>query len=324
MTQRENFMAMVRGEKPEFIPNTWEMYNISRCYILMDQPLETGLDPFGVRWIKEPEGMVTDPNGENLLDDIADWKEQVKFPDPDKLPFKELAEEELAVFNPDKITNIYDSVGLFERMTSLMGFENTLCALLEDPESCDEFFAAVADYKIACYNHIIDAYHPDIICYFDDICTQRGPFMSPDTYRELIKPHHKRIIDAVHARGVLFMQHMCGLVEPIIDDLVEIGVDIWNSAQKFNDLPGIMKKYHGKLIVEGGWDYQGPCSMEGATNEILIEELNRCRNEYGECGNYILCPAILTKKGNIMIVGDTIGDSRKQFVFDKWNEINKF
>lgn len=321
MTQKENFYEMINGGKPEFLPNTRELYNISRCYVLMDQPLQTGLDPFGVAWIQEPEGMVTDPTAKRMLDDISDWKNVVKIPDPDTLPFEKMAAEELPRFSPDKPVNIYDSVGLFERLTALMGFEDGMCAMLEDPEACDEFFSAIADYKIACYNRIIDAYNPDIICYFDDICTQRGPFVSPDTYRSLIKPHHKRIIDAVHARGVLFMQHMCGFVEPILEDLVEIGIDIWNSAQRINDLSAILEKYAGRLVVEGGWDNQAPCSWEDATEELLDAELIRCREEYGKHANYIICPTIITRQGNVMVIGDAIGDPRRQYVINKWHEL---
>lgn len=323
MTQKENFYAMVNGGKPEYVPNTREMYNVSRCYVLMDQPLESGLDPFGVAWIQEPEGMVTDPNAPRILEDIADWKEVVKIPDPNSLDFAAMAAQELPNFDPDKPVNIYDSVGLFERLTALMGFEDGMCAMLEDPESCEEFFSAVADYKIACYERIIDAYHPDIICYFDDICTQRGPFVSPECYRELIKPHHKRIVDAVHARGVLFMQHMCGLIEPILEDLVEIGIDIWNSAQTINDLPGIMEKYAGRLIVEGGWNNQAPCSWADSTEELLNAELKRCREVYCKHGNFILTPTIITRQGNVMVIGDRIGDSRRQYVINKWHEMWK-
>jgi len=184
-----------------------------------------------------------------------------------------------------------------------MGFEEGMCAMIEDPDECDAFFEAIADYKIACFNRIIDAYHPDVICYFDDICTQRGPFVSPATYRELIKPHHKRIIDAVHARGVLFEQHMCGFVEPILDDLVEIGVDIWCSAQMLNDIAAITEKYAGRLIVEGGWNFQAPCSFEDSTEQLLNAEMLRCRDEYGRHGNFIITPAIISRQGNIMIIG---------------------
>lgn len=323
MTQRENFLKMIHGEKPEFIPNVWELYNISRCYTLMSQPLETGYDVFGVHWLKEPEGMLPDPYAGHMLEDIADWKEVIKIPDPDSIPFKEQAAKELPGFSKDKVTVIYDSVGLFERLIAFMGFENGLCAMIEDPEACYEFFGAIADFKIACYERIIEEYHPDVLCYFDDMCTQNGPFIAPDVYRELIKPHHKRIIDSIHAKGVLFMQHMCGFVEPLLDDLVEMGIDIWNHAQPFNDLPAIMERYKGKLIVEGGWDNQSPCSQPEATEEMLEKELKRCREEYGKTGNFIVLPAILTKQGNVMAVGDLIGDSRKQFVFDKWNEMNK-
>ena len=38
-------------------------------------------------------------------------------------------------------------------------------------------------------------FKPDIITHYDDVCTERGPFMSFDAYREMIKPFHKQMDD---------------------------------------------------------------------------------------------------------------------------------
>ncbi len=320
MNQRENFFAMIEGKKPEFIPNTMEVYKM--CVLansLTDMPVQGGLDPMGVNWIVTKEGAIPEPN-KFMFDDIADWKEYVHFPDLDTLGIEEIIKLEITDMKRDEVViNVFSACGLFERLAAFMGFENALCSLVEDPESCQEFFEAFADYKIACHNRFIDGYQPDVLTYFDDLATANGLFMSPKVYREIIKPSHQRIIDAVTSRGVIFAQHTCGKCEEIVGDYVEMGAKIWHSAQPMNDLEGILEKYQGQLIVEGGWDSSGPASYVGASLEELIEEAKRCARVYGQKGNFILMPTLLNENGNSLIVGDP----RLGPMLEAFNEVNK-
>lgn len=321
MNQRENFFAMLNGEKPEFIPNMMEVYKL--CVMgtsLTDSPIMGGVDPFGVNWVARSEGAIPEPN-KFMFEDIADWKKYVNFPDVDSLGIDEAAQIEMTDCNrEEQVVNIFSGCGLFDRLATLMGYENALCSLVEDPESCQEFFEALANYKIASYNRLIDAYQPDVLIYCDDLATANGLFMSPKVYREVIKPAHRRIIEAVISRGVIFSQHTCGRCEEIIEDYVEMGVRMWNSAQIMNDLEGIMEKYKNHLIVEGGWDSSGPASYMGASTEQVIEEAQRCAKQYGHYGTFILMPTLMNENGNALFVGDPrIGPMLKV-----WNTINKF
>ena len=93
------------------------------------------------------------------------------------------------------LTRINDLFGPWERMFSVMEFQEALCALVEEPEACYDFFGAIADHKIRLYEYIIRYYQPDILCMHDDYGHGKGMFMSPETWRALIKPHLQRIID---------------------------------------------------------------------------------------------------------------------------------
>ncbi|MBI4857425.1 MAG: uroporphyrinogen-III decarboxylase [Acetobacterium woodii] len=323
MNQRENFFAMIEGKKPEFIPNSMEVYKsciAGTC--ITDSPLMGGVDSFGVNWVATKEGAMPEPN-KFLFDEIADWKEHVHFADLDSLGIEAAAAKEMEDFNQNNrnelVVNVFSACGLFERMAAFMGFENALCSLVEDPDSCREFFEALADYRIACHNRFIDAYQPDVLTYFDDLATANGLFMSPKVYREVIKPSHQRIVEAVTSRGVIFSQHTCGKCEEIVGDYVEMGARIWHSAQSMNDLEGIQEKYNDRLIIEGGWDSSGPASYIGASTEDLIEEAKRCANVYGQKGNFILMPTLLNENGNSLFVGDP----RLEPMLKAFNEINK-
>lgn len=320
MNQRENALEMINWGKPEYVPNTFDAYHIVLLATgITDQPWRGGVDPFGVNWIATPEGAIPEPN-KFLFDDIADWKNFVKFPDVDKFDFTQVANIELGhADRNEKVMCMFNACGLFERLVAFMGFENALCALVEDPDSCKEFFDAFSDYKVATIGKAMDVYKPDIVMYYDDIATARGLFMSPQTYREVIKPYHRKISEYVVSRGCIFEQHTCGKCEEVLEDFVEIGAKIWNPAQICNNIPEIQKKFKGRLIVNGGWDSQGSCALPGADAEALMAEARRCMNDYGKNGGYMIYPLIVNENGLAYVVGD----ERLPALTEEWYKINK-
>lgn len=295
MTQRENFQLLLDGKTPEFRPIYYDLYKT--CGLIdseINHPRQKGPDAFGVEWMITPEGAIPVP-GRYMFEDIADWKDHVRFPDLSEYDFRSIAEADLAgTGRNDKVINVNFAVGLYQRIVSFMGFENTLCAFLDDPEACDEFFGEMADFDIACIRKMIDAYQPDVVTYFDDFAASRSLFMSPQVYRKLIKPHQARIIRAITEKGVIAAEHLCGKCGDVLDDLVEMGVSIWSSAQIMNDLPALEKKYKGQLIIEGGWNSSGPAGYPDASIEDILREADRCLAEYGNEYNYILFPIIVT------------------------------
>ena len=258
MTPKENFYAMINGGEPEYAPCFTVDFNAS---VLItnnaDQPWQGGVDPFGVTWSMTHEGPIPKP-GDFMFTEISDWEKYVKFPDVDSLGLEQMAAIERQNMDPNKPTVMMSVCGIFERMAAFMGFENTLIALAEDPEECMRFAEAFANDKIAVIERGIDLVHPDMVALFDDVATARGLFMSPECWRRVIKPFDKKIADAVRAKGIIFCMHTCGKCEDIVDDYVEIGAQWWNSAQPMNDLKKIMEKHAGRLVVDGGWDSEGP------------------------------------------------------------------
>lgn len=320
LTPRENGLNIINWGKPEYVPMTSELYHYCRqATNMIDQPLTGGVDPFGVYWVDTPEGSIPEPD-KFMFDDIEDWRKYVVIPDPDKIDFKQCAQIDLEhADRSSKLINVNSTTGLFERLTSLMGFENALCALLENPEECRAIFSALADYKVKCMEHIIEEYKPDVITYFDDLATARGMFMSPDTYRSIIKPYHKKIVDSVNSKGVIFAQHCCGRCEDILQDFVDIGAKIWSSAQIINDIKKIKEDFKGRLVIEGGWDTSGPCSYIGGTVEMAIAEAKRAISEYGPNGGYIMQPILLNERGNSL----RVGDPRLTEIIRIWPEISR-
>jgi hypothetical protein len=258
-----------------------------------------GYDLWGVRWIIENSGNaprepfpVTDPP---LLEDITKWKETIKIPDVYAQDWEGGAKRELANYDGTKVLYYFDTEGLFNRLTDLMGMENALCALIEEPEACYKFFSAAADYKIKIIECAAKYLKPDVFSYMDDMASANALLMSPNTYRKLIKPHHERIIKAIRSHGMIAEQHTCGRCEEIIDDFVEIGAQVWHPAQAVNDVAGIQKRYAGKLVIAGGADSQGACFQETGTFEEGVKEARRCIDTYAPLRGYLMHPPMFGK-----------------------------
>ncbi len=306
LNERENFFALMDGH-PEYAPEYTSVYHVcAGICAAVDKPGKNtnGYDSYGCRWKAEAEGMIPAP-GEYLFEDISEWKDKMTFMDVDTIDAGFFRDVELKnVDRSKKVINVMWGTGIFDRIIACMGFENALMAMVEDPDECYDFFGAVADHKIKTLKKIIEAYSPDVITYCDDYANARSLFMSPACYRELIKPHQKRILEAMKDSGVIVCQHTCGKCEDIVPDYVDMGVKIWNSAQHMNDLPAIQKTYGSKLIVEGGFNGSGPAAMIDAQMPEILEETQRCIDEYVPYKNFILFACLMNERGNGSAVGD--------------------
>jgi uroporphyrinogen-III decarboxylase len=123
-----------------------------------------------------------------------------------------------------------------------------------------------------------------------DFGTQRGPFISPDAYRSLYKPFHKRVNDWVHenTRWKTFI-HSCGGVEPLIADFVDAGFDILNPVQCSAEGmgPAHLKQTYGSELTfwGGGVDTQKTLPF-GTPNEVRREVRERVE-VFGKGGGFV-------------------------------------
>ncbi len=250
-----------------------------------------GTDWFGCAWeYMEAAGAPAPDCSQHVLEDICNWREVVTFPDLDAWDWQRAAELD-GLDEVDRDANVVDVVvliGLWERLHVLMGFEEALCALLEEPEEVEAFFDALVAHKIKLIDKLAEHYRPDAITFHDDWGTQTGPFFSPETWRTLIKPRQKKIIDAAHAHGIAFIQHSCGKYDDIIPDLPEIGVDVLQ-CMDINDIGAALEKTDNAmsyLVSVHSQEFFADDSAGVLTPEAVREKVRREFREWGATGHY--------------------------------------
>jgi len=123
-----------------------------------------------------------------------------------------------------------------------------------------------------------------------DFGTQSGPFISPDMYREIYKPFHKRINDWIHKNtSWKTFYHSCGSIVAFLDDFVEAGVDILNPVQtsaKDMDPKMLKERYGDKLVFWGGGVDTQRTLPFGSPEEVRRQVSERCRI-FGKGGGYV-------------------------------------
>lgn len=291
LSGRENLLNMYHHKPTEYVPSTFLDQKGFGVFDPLEKgdPANGGYDGFGVRWIcpRSAGGAPIPAPNEYVLTDITKWKEQIRFPDLEAVDWEGNAKRDTAPFDRSKLVFDYSNGnGVFERLTAFMGMEEALIAMMEEPEAVNDLFTALTDFKIAYAKKVAKYYKPDTFTYFDDVATARGLFMSPETFRTLIKPHHKRLYTALKELGIMPVYHLCGKGEELIEDIIDAGAVGWSSIQPMNDIVGLLKKYGHKLSLIGGYDTSGRPGYVDQDPQIYYDEVRRCIAEYGPYQGY--------------------------------------
>lgn len=188
--------------------------------------------------------------------------------------------------------------GVLEMCEHFMrGFDKFLIDLAENSKLAEAMMDKCMDLALEMNRVLLDeaGEYLDLVQVGDDLGHQNGLIMSPPMYRRLIKPRHNRIYQDIHKRAphVKILFHSCGAIEPVINDLIEVGVDILNPIQplaKGMDSEQLKQKYGSRLTFHGGIDLQHTMSSQG-TKSDLKAEIDRRLRALAPGGGYILAPA---------------------------------
>lgn len=229
--------------------------------------------------------------GEISLDEITHYP----WPDPeDPGRVRGLREQALAHRQRGDYALILSGTsGPVHMSQYLRGFQDWYTDMAADQRSIGSLMDAVLEVTMAMVRNTLLAAGDlaDIVLVGDDLGTQAGPQISPATYRKVIKPRHARLFRLIHdlCPHVKLALHSCGSVFPLIDDLIEIGVDVLNPIQvraKDMDPLALKLRFGDRLCFWGGIDTQ-QVMPRGTTEEVKAEVLRRVC-QLGAGGGYLL------------------------------------
>ncbi len=291
MTRRENVIAAMEHKKTLWTPNVVTDCNMVLQSAVMEryEGKGSGPDEFGCMYdyneaARGPVHRIED----RVVKDIPNWREELHFPDLRNRDWEAAAARDTAGWDREnRFTIVQMFNGMFERAHMTMGFQEVVCALLEEPEAMEEYFQAFEDYRIEVIRNIAKYYKPDAMHIFDDYGTESSLMMSPGTWRELIKPHLKRTIQAVHDCGMYYILHSDGYIAPLFEDFIELGADAVQPLQICNRPGELKKQYSGQICFCGGFDNVGVLDRENATEEATRREVRRMLSEMADGQSYV-------------------------------------
>ncbi len=211
------------------------------------------------------------------------WPNPETFEDWEIL--KEKYEQKSASF---RLTGL--GFGLYERAWLLRGMENLLVDMIENPFFVEELMDGILDFHMKILD--ISVQKIPFEAYFggDDWSDQRGPMMGVKLWRRFIKPRLAKLIKRCHEHNLRYICHSCGNVLPLVDDLLEIGLDGLESLQpEAMDVFTLKKKTCGRMALIGGMGVQ--TTMPYGTTARIREETDMLIREMGKGGGYIPAPA---------------------------------
>jgi uroporphyrinogen decarboxylase len=163
---------------------------------------------------------------------------------------------------------------LFEWGTFLRRIDNFLADLVTTPKEVERLLDALMERHLATLEKVCNAVGDvaDIVRFGDDLGTDHGPFMSPKTYRALIKPRQRILTDYVkqHSQMHTFL-HSCGSIYKLLPDLIDAGFEIINPVQiSSRDMePEKLKATFGKDVTFWG----GGCDTRHVLNRGTPDEV---------------------------------------------------
>jgi len=177
---------------------------------------------------------------------------------------------------------------MFERAWSLCGMENFLAYMIEEPGFVHQLLDAICDYNLKVIE-IANEYAFDGFYIGDDWGQQKGLIMGPRFWREFIKPRIKRIYESAKKGGKFIIQHSCGDNNEILSDLIEIGLDCYQTFQpEVYDLLKVKKEYGKDLTFWGGISTQQ--LLPKASPDEVRRETARILSIMGVDGGFIAAP----------------------------------
>jgi len=131
----------------------------------------------------------------------------------------------------------------------------------------------------------------DVVRADDDIGTMDRLIISPAMWRKYYKPAWKKGIDLAHRYGAKIWFHSCGCIMPLLEDLIEIGIDCWNPFPEYvwgNDHKQLKQLRKGRLALDGGVSHL--VLVQGTEREV-VEETRRVLDLFAPDGGLLIGPS---------------------------------
>jgi uroporphyrinogen decarboxylase len=213
-----------------------------------------------LRWWKNKSG--TPEHVDFLVKDRSSWEQHVRpfLIDPAtlrrRIDFKSYRDVR-QYCQRHNLFFVWAGLNVFELMHPMCGHENMLMGMALDPDWVKDMCAVYAELTLNLQEMLFaEEGLPDGMFYYEDMGFKGKPFMSPAMYKEILFPAHKRTFDFARQRKLPVIVHSCGYVEPLVEGLIEAGMNCLQAMEvkAGMDLVHLKQRFGGRIALFGGMD----------------------------------------------------------------------
>ena len=215
------------------------------------------------------------------------------FPDPYAPGRYRDAERIVSQYKDDYFVIGDVEVTIFSLAQQLVGLEKLLVDMMLEAEYVQPLFEKCTEYQTKVAVELIKR-GVDAIWYGDDFGTQNSLIMPPEIFRDQVKPWYRKMNDDLKAinADILPILHCDGAVRLLLDDIKEMGFDVFNPVQP--DVPGhsaqeLKSEFGDKLVFWGAIDQQH--LLPFGTMEEIETDIKDKITTLGKNGGYMISPA---------------------------------
>ena len=135
----------------------------------------------------------------------------------------------------------------------------------------------------------------DFIIINSDYAFNKGPFISPEMFSELVTPFLKEIVDAIHSMGKKAILHSDGDLRLILDQLVSTGLDGYQSIdpQGNMDIAKVRAEYPNLLLMGN----VKTSLLQEVDDKAIRESVRYAMNSAKKGGRFIFSTSNVVFKG---------------------------
>lgn len=184
----------------------------------------------------------------------------------------------------DRFIRINADQGAFSLACILTGMDEFMMDLLD--EDCEEDINRLLDatYSVALKMHELCAATGAHMTSYGN-SSEGCSVISPACFRQFAKKRETRLAADLKSRGIPYLCHICGDVNPILPDLVETGCPAYELDWK-TDVNRVFEVAHGKFTLSGNVD--PALFVTGTPDEVYAAARKVCDIFRGK-GGLVLC-----------------------------------
>jgi len=153
----------------------------------------------------------------------------------------------------------------------LMGVERISYMLYDDPGFVEEIMEYWTEFVLAVIRRAVEEVDIDYAHFWEDMCYNAGPLISPEMFEKLMVPRYKRITEFLRSHGIdIIMVDSDGDIRQLVPLWLEAGINCFYPLERASNVdPVELRKQYGKdILLIGGVDKR---ALKGDKREIEKE-----------------------------------------------------